>query len=330
MKKTNAAILASIAAASISFSSCGGRVSTNPTLKSENDSISYAIGAYIHDQGGLGTFLTHQSGLVTDTIQTYMEYTRKIEAEPNKKADLQKEMRTKIDSIQKINNRNIAEFVKGLEEGVNSTDAQKAYITGLGVGNQLSQSMLSNFNAQLYGTDSKEKIDNSLFLSGLVTAIKKAKPQIANPGVYVDSVMQVAQEKRLEEEFGEWKKQNTKYLEDNKTKEGVIVLPSGVQYKVIKEGKGKKPTATDRIKCHYQGTLIDGTVFDSSVERGTPASFGVNQVIPGWTEILQLMPVGSKWTVYIPADKGYGENNNGNIKPYSTLIFDLELLDIEK
>ena len=119
------------------------------------------------------------------------------------------------------------------------------------------------------------------------------------------------------------------FLAENKKKSEVVVLPSGLQYEVLIEGKGKKPAATDRVECHYHGTLINGEVFDSSVERGEPAVFGVNQVIPGWVEALQLMPEGSKWRLFIPSDLAYGENGaGGKIAPNSTLIFDVELLKV--
>lgn len=120
------------------------------------------------------------------------------------------------------------------------------------------------------------------------------------------------------------------FLEENGKKEGVTTLPSGLQYEILNEGDGKKPKATDKVKCHYHGTLIDGTVFDSSVQRGQPAIFGVNQVIKGWVEALQLMPVGSKWRLFIPSHLAYGEQGaGGSIEPNKTLIFDVELLDIE-
>ena len=119
------------------------------------------------------------------------------------------------------------------------------------------------------------------------------------------------------------------FLAENKKKSGVVVLPSGLQYEVLNEGKGKKPAATDRVQCHYHGTLINGEVFDSSIERGEPAVFGVSQVIPGWVEALQLMPEGSKWRLFIPSDLAYGENGaGGKIAPNSTLIFDVELLKV--
>ena len=119
------------------------------------------------------------------------------------------------------------------------------------------------------------------------------------------------------------------FLAENKKKSGVVVLPSGLQYEVLTEGKGKNPAATDRVQCHYHGTLINGEVFDSSIERGEPAVFGVSQVIPGWVEALQLMPEGSKRRLFIPSDLAYGENGaGGKIAPNSTLIFDVELLKV--
>ena len=119
------------------------------------------------------------------------------------------------------------------------------------------------------------------------------------------------------------------FLEENAKKEGIITLPSGLQYEVITEGNGKKPSATDRVKCHYEGTLIDGTLFDSSIKRGQPAVFGVNQVIKGWVEALQLMSEGSKWRLFIPSELGYGAQQAGEmIPPHSTLIFEVELIEV--
>lgn len=119
------------------------------------------------------------------------------------------------------------------------------------------------------------------------------------------------------------------FLAENAKKEGIVTLPSGLQYEVIKEGNGKKPSATDRVKCHYEGTLIDGTLFDSSVKRGQPAVFGVNQVIKGWVEALQLMTEGSKWRLFIPSELGYGAQQAGElIPPHSTLIFEVELIEV--
>ena len=119
------------------------------------------------------------------------------------------------------------------------------------------------------------------------------------------------------------------FLAENAKKEGIITLPSGLQYQVLQEGNGKKPSATDRVKCHYEGTLIDGTLFDSSIKRGQPAVFGVNQVIRGWVEALQLMSEGSKWRLFIPSELGYGAQQAGElIPPHSTLSFEVELIEV--
>jgi FKBP-type peptidyl-prolyl cis-trans isomerase len=131
--------------------------------------------------------------------------------------------------------------------------------------------------------------------------------------------------------FEVYKKEGDDFLAANASKPGIHTTPSGLQYEVISEGSGPKPSATDTVRVHYHGTLIDGTVFDSSVERGLPATFGVHQVIKGWTEALQLMPVGSKYRLYIPQDLAYGAHPHpgGAIKPFMALIFDVELLGIE-
>jgi len=126
------------------------------------------------------------------------------------------------------------------------------------------------------------------------------------------------------------KKVGETFLAENKKKEGVVALPSGLQYKILKAGKGKKPTDADTVECHYRGTLIDGTEFDSSYRRGEPATFPVNGVIPGWTEALKLMPVGSKWQLFVPSKLAYGEHGAGaEIGPNATLIFEVELLGIK-
>ena len=135
--------------------------------------------------------------------------------------------------------------------------------------------------------------------------------------------------KLAEEAYAQNKASGEAFLANNAKKEGMTVLPSGLQYEVISAGNGKKPSATDRVQCHYEGTLIDGTVFDSSIKRGEPAVFGVNQVIKGWVEALQLMQEGAKWRLYIPYDMAYGEHGAGEmIPPYSALIFDVELIKV--
>ena len=135
--------------------------------------------------------------------------------------------------------------------------------------------------------------------------------------------------KLAEEAYAKTKEAGEAFLEANKKREGVTTLASGLQYEVLNVGLGKKPAATDKVQCHYEGTLIDGTVFDSSIKRGQPAVFGVNQVIAGWVEALQLMSEGSKWRLYIPYDLAYGSHGAGeSIPPYSALIFDVELIKV--
>lgn len=151
----------------------------------------------------------------------------------------------------------------------------------------------------------------------------KISPQEAN------QVIENYFQDRQENEGAANAAEGEKFLANNKKEEGVIELSSGLQYKILSEGNGEKPKATDKVKCHYHGTLIDGTIFDSSVQRGTPADFPVNGVIKGWIEALQLMPVGSKWRLFIPSDLAYGDQGAGGaIGPKATLIFDVELLEI--
>ncbi len=165
------------------------------------------------------------------------------------------------------------------------------------------------------------------FIAGLQDALAEREPQMTT-----ERAREVINQlfTRLQQEEAELNAAAGKeYQEIMRHKSGVVTLPSGLQYEVIKEGSGAKPKATDKVKVHYHGTLINGVVFDSSVERGTPAEFPLNAVIPGWTEILQLMPVGSKWRVVIPSELAYGSRGAGDvIRPNMTLIFEIELLDI--
>ena len=165
------------------------------------------------------------------------------------------------------------------------------------------------------------------FIAGLQDALAERKPQMTS-----ERAREVINQlfTRLQQEESELNAAAGKeYQEIMRHKSGVVTLPSGLQYEIIKEGKGAKPKATDKVRVHYHGTLINGVVFDSSVERGEPAEFPLNAVIPGWTEILQLMPVGSKWRVVIPSELAYGSRGAGDvIRPNMTLIFEIELLDI--
>lgn len=165
------------------------------------------------------------------------------------------------------------------------------------------------------------------FAKGVEAVYKQEKPEIS-----FDEAKKIINEffSNLQDEIAETNKQAGKeFLAENAKRSGVVVLPSGLQYEVLAEGKGCKPKATDKVQCHYHGTLIDGQVFDSSIQRGTPAVFGVNQVIPGWVEALQLMPEGSRWKLYIPSDLAYGEQGaGGSIPANATLIFEVELIKI--
>lgn len=185
-------------------------------------------------------------------------------------------------------------------------------------------------------------VDLEQLFKGFTDAVKDAKPaltdaQLRTAMLGLQAQLQAKAEVKAKEMaaqaavLGEKnKKAGEAYLAANKKKEGVVTLPSGLQYKVLKAGTGKSPKATDVVKTHYHGTLIDGKVFDSSVERGEPVSFPVNRVIPGWTEALQKMKVGDKWQLVIPSNLAYGERGAGeDIGPNATLVFDVELLDIE-
>jgi FKBP-type peptidyl-prolyl cis-trans isomerase len=165
-------------------------------------------------------------------------------------------------------------------------------------------------------------------LAGGKTLMTDQEAQTALSDVQND--LRKKQQEKMQAEGAENKKVGDAFLAANKSKEGVVTTPSGLQYKILKEGTGPKPTATDSVVCNYKGTLINGTEFDSSYKRGQPATFPVNGVIKGWTEALQLMPVGSKWQLFIPAELAYGERGpGGQIGPNSTLIFEVELLSIQ-
>ncbi|MDR1717839.1 MAG: FKBP-type peptidyl-prolyl cis-trans isomerase [Prevotella sp.] len=337
MKKIQVVALGAFVAIGALFTSCGGSVSSDASLKTENDTISYAFGASLYDQG-LSMHL-QQLGVISDTTGIGAYYKRQIDAEQDssKKDSLQKVMKHKLDSTVKVNERNIAEFLKGLKESIDAPDSKSAYYAGVSVGGQISKQMFPNLINQMYGPDSKEKINSNAFIAAMATAMKKGKFAVNDPASLFQVKMQEVQAKAQARQEEELKKQyapqieaGQKFLDENKAKEGVVTLPDGLQYKIVKEGTGAKPAATDVVKVHYHGTLLDGTVFDSSVDRKEPATFNVSAVIKGWTEVLQLMPVGSKWQVYIPYDLAYGAQDRGTIKPFSTLIFDIELLDIEK
>ncbi len=174
-------------------------------------------------------------------------------------------------------------------------------------------------------------INPVLFAKGMIDS-KNAKNTLDETTAqgYIMTYMQKRQADQMKAMYGKNIDEGEKFLAENKAREGVTETVSGLQYEVITMGTGEKPAAEQTVKVHYTGTLLDGTKFDSSVDRGEPAEFGVNQVIPGWQEAIQLMPVGSKFKFYIPYELAYGEAGTGPIPPYSTLIFEVELLEIVK
>lgn len=295
MKKfTFAAVIAMACAA---FTSCGnGSASAN--LENDIDSLSYAIG--MANTQGLKESGFPQMGLDTTDVS--------------------------------VNN-----FLKGFQEGLGAADDKEkmAYIIGMVQGMQNAQ-QIAGFNKQML--DSVKTINMKNFYAGLAAALTGKDQRMTMPQAMqvADAMMQKIQKekeardaKEMEKQFGDYKKQNEQFLADNKSKEGVKVLPSGVQYKVIKEGTGEKPGKDSRVKVHYEGKTIDGKVFDSSFKRGEPIEMLCSQVIPGWTDALVNMPAGSKWEVYIPQSLAYGANAQGDaIKPFSTLIFTIELIEV--
>ncbi len=195
-----------------------------------------------------------------------------------------------------------------------------SYSIGVLVGSDLHGQLLKELD---------NKQNTQLLLEGLNAAINgDANTAISREeaGQMVETYMRANFEKKQKESI----EKNKKFLEENAKKAGVISLPSGLQYMVVTQGTGAKPAAIDTVKVHYEGTLIDGTVFDSSIKRGEPIEFPLNQVIKGWTEGVQLMPAGSTYKLFIPADLGYGSQPAGSIPPNSTLIFEVQLLDIKK
>jgi FKBP-type peptidyl-prolyl cis-trans isomerase FklB len=189
-----------------------------------------------------------------------------------------------------------------------------SYALGMSVASNLIKSGVKTINPEAF-----VKAINDTY----VGEMPELMPDEAN------KILESFMEKANQEDAKDNLESGLEFLHKNRSKEGVTELPSGLQYQVIKEGEGDLPSLTDEVKCHYHGSLIDGTVFDSSVERGQPAVFPVNGVIQGWVEALQLMPLGSKWRLYVPPELGYGQQGAGGaIGPNSTLVFDVELLEI--
>lgn len=196
-----------------------------------------------------------------------------------------------------------------------------SYALGLGIGRQLSQMGAVELDIDDFAQAIKDVVGGGKL---------KVSDSEAQTIVQDFFKKQEARQHAAAAETGKnMREAGEKYLEENAKKEGVVTLPSGLQYKVLTEGNGRKPEATDKVKCHYEGMLIDGTLFDSSIQRGEPATFPLNGVIAGWTEGLQLMAEGSKYRLFIPYQLGYGERGAGaSIPPYAALVFDVELIEV--
>ena len=234
-------------------------------------------------------------------------------------------------AMQGIDTVYMADFVRGFKEGARAGGDKKqaAYYAGAKVG----MDMTTNINNSIFGGDSLTKVSERNLVAGMIDGIKGNKtvmdPEKVMP--QIDGMAQRVHNKVMQERYAENKQAGEKFMADNAKKAGVKTLPSGVQYKVIKEGNGPIPADTSRVKLHYEGKTIDGQVFDSSYQRGKePVEFVVQQNIPGFAEALTHMPVGSTWEVYIPAEQAYADRDMGKIKPYSALIFKIELVELAK
>ena len=282
--------VAAMAIAAATFTGCGNST-PKASLKSDVDTLSYAIG--MAQTQGLKEYLV--GSLDIDTAY-------------------------------------INDFIKGLNEGANAGDNKKkaAYYAGIQIGQQISNRMMKGINHEVFGDDSTKTISLKNFMAGFISGVtgKKALMTTDSAQEVAQRLIQTIKAKELEATYGENKEAGIKFLAENAKKDGVITLPSGVQYKVIKEGTGAIPADTSLVKVNYEGRLINDSIFDSSYKRGNPTTFRANQVIKGWTEALCHMPAGSIWEVYIPQELAYGEREQNIIKPFSALIFKIELLEV--
>ena len=223
----------------------------------------------------------------------------------------------------------LEDFIAGFEQG-ELTEADKrvkARLAGMEIRSQVETQVIPSVSKQV--NTEKDVLNHQAFVEGFKAGVMEKDVD----GISMDS-SQVLVQKQMEyykkAKYAESIKKNEDFLKENAKKKDVKTTESGLQYKVLTQGTGEIPTATQKVKVNYRGTLIDGTEFDSSYKRNQPATFGCNQVIKGWTEALTMMPVGSKWELYIPQELAYGDRDNGQIPPYSTLIFEVELLEIVK
>ena len=234
---------------------------------------------------------------------------------------------------QKMDTTMMSDFVRGLREGIRSVGdpKQKAYMVGLDIARQVNERMLPGISEEF--KDSPDSIISDLLCRGFIDAIEGDSTVFtydAADKFFTEkrALDKIAKENKL---YGPNREAGEQFLKENAKKDSVIVLPSGLQYKVLVKGNGEVPLEDQKVQVNYEGRLIDGTVFDASARHGDkPSEFKPNQVIKGWTEALTMMPVGSKWQLFIPYYLAYGNRSAGEIKPYSTLIFDVELVGIVK
>lgn len=283
--------MAAVAIAVATMMSCGNN--PKPSLKSDVDTLSYAIG--MSQSQGLMDYLANAKGVDT----TY-----------------------------------IAEFLQGVNDGANAADDKKkaAYFAGIEIGQQIANNMMKGLNYNLFGDDSTQTVSLNNFMAGFVSGVtgKNSKMTVAEADSTAQVLFERIKAKSQEKQFGANKAEGEKFLAANAKKEGVKTLPCGVQFKVLKEGNGAIAADTSIVVVNYEGRLLDGTVFDSNKSHGDePATFRVGQVIKGWQEALKAMPAGSEWEIYIPQELAYGANQQGNIPPFSTLIFKVELVEVK-
>lgn len=232
-----------------------------------------------------------------------------------------------------VNTAYMKDFIEGFEAGqmTEADQRMKARLAGMEIRQQVENQVIPQISRQI--NDTIDVLNHEEFIRGFMVGLSGDEV----PGISMDSTQVLVQKNMeyyrkaaMDRKYGPNRKAGEEFLKANAKKDSINTTASGLQYKVLVKGEGEVPTATDRVKVHYRGTLLDGTEFDSSYKRGQPATFGCNQVIKGWTEALTMMPVGSKWMLYIPQELAYGERESGQIPPFSTLIFEVELLEIVK
>lgn len=318
-----------VGALATSLAACGSSYKSQTKIETRADSVAYLMGTI---DGGQQKATFEHFGL--DTLLNFDTYFEALYRASNKmslKYELDstaKMMLTKFTNVLQLYSQKVMNDTTGTVPQLYFPQSQldsASYLLGVADG----QSLGEGYNQS--GLDSVG-IKFNFYYEGFREITQESEPRInvdKHRNMIAEYFAEIRQ-KELMARFGDNKREGEEFLAKNKANSDVVTTESGLQYTILKEGKGPKPTINSMVKVHYTGTLLDGTVFDSSVERNEPAVFGVGQVIPGWVEALQLMSVGSKWKLFIPQELAYGENGAGQIKPFSVLVFEVELLEIEK